>query len=346
MQISKEDFLSVAADLKMPKELTESFWKNLEKQDAFSNSTPFAKYLFYFGAMIIISAMTWFMTISWDWFGSGGVLCIALGYALFFASVGAFCWNKQGLRIPAGLLITIAVCMVPLIIYCFEDYLNIWPKDNPGKYQDFFQWVKGSWIFMEIGTIAAGLTALYFFPFPFIVVPVFFAGWLLSADVLPFLMGNEPSLVQRHWASIAFGFVLIAIAFVLDRKHREEYGFWTYLFGVIAFWIGLSFWVLDQGEVALFIYLLISVVMMCLSILLRRNIFMIAGAIGVFAYLSHLAYNVFKDSLLFPFALCFIGLVIIYLGVLYQKNLGRIEKSLLEKLPTKIQSLLGFEKNN
>ena len=37
-------------------------------------------------------------------------------------------------------------------------------------------------------------------------------------------------------------------------------------------------------------------------------------------YLTHLAYEFFKDSILFAFVLTLIGLSLIYLGVLFQRN--------------------------
>jgi O-antigen/teichoic acid export membrane protein len=186
-------------------------------------------------------------------------------------------------------------------------------------------------------TILAGILALTFFPFPFLTAPIFFSVWFLSMDIVPFLFGKAASWEQKCWISLCFGFVMLVIGFMLDRKKRGDYAFWSYLFGTLAFWGGLNCLVWTKGEVSLFIYLIINLMMMCFSILVRRHVLMIFGAIGVFAYLSHLAYNVFEDSILFPFALSFIGLVIIYLGILYQRNFGWIEKKMYEKLPPRLR---------
>jgi predicted MFS family arabinose efflux permease len=48
-------------------------------------------------------------------------------------------------------------------------------------------------------------------------------------------------------------------------------------------------------------------------------VFLVFGALGIFAYLGHLAYEVFKDSVLFPFALVLLGLGVIVATVLGQK---------------------------
>lgn len=342
MKVSKDDFYSAGSDLKISKDQIEAFWLRLEKLENSPESTPFTKFLFYLGAMIVISAMTWFMNLAWEWFGGGGIFFIAIAYAFVFTLIGALTWNKKGLRIPSGLLITIAVCMAPLAIFGLETHFNIWPGEDPGKYKGFYELIKGSWIFMEIGTILAGVIALYFFPFPFLTAPIFFASWYLSMDIMPLIFG-ESSWEQKSWLSLFFGLVMIAIGFFADRGRKEDYGFWSYLFGTLTFWGSLGCLVWDKGELVLFIYLIINLLMMCLSILLRRNVLMIFGALGVFAYLSHLAHNVFQDTILFPFVLSFIGLAIIYLGVLYQRNISKIEKYLLEKLPAGIKSFLSFQ---
>ena len=67
--------------------------------------------------------------------------------------------------------------------------------------------------------------------------------------------------------------------------------------------------------------------------------FIVFGALGVFGYWGHLAYTVFKDSLLFPFALSALGLAIIWLGIYYQRHRTRIEGAIVALLPA---GLRGF----
>ena len=124
----------------------------------------------------------------------------------------------------------------------------------------------------------------------------------------------------------------MTIGFVIDRFKKEDFGFWSYLFGTITFFISLGSLMWNRGEAALFVYCLISIVMMCLSILLRRNVLMVFGVLGVASYIGHLAYNIFKDSILFPFILSGIGLAIILIGVWYQRNREKIENSFFHLL--------------
>lgn len=339
MKITKDSFFSVGSDLKIPKEQVEAFWNGLEKWEETPQTTSFTKYLYYFGALIVIAAMTFLMNHSWLRFGGGGLFLIASAYTFVLLLIGFLCWNKKRLRIPAGLLITIAICMVPLAIFGLETYWNIWPRDYPGEYLDFYQWIRASWIYMEIGTILAGLIALYFFPFPFLTVPIFIAFWFLTLDIIPLIFKTG---LTKDWITLCFGLVSLAIGFFLDRRKKEDFGFWCYLFGALGFWVALNglVWDWQRNEAILLIYLAINLLMMGLSIFLRRNVLMILGVLGVFIYLFHLAQDLFKDSIWFPFVLSFIGLAIIYLGVLYQRNMQWIEKKLLEILPSGIRNFL------
>jgi hypothetical protein len=67
---------------------------------------------------------------------------------------------------------------------------------------------------------------------------------------------------------------------------------------------------------------------------------MVLGAFGAFLYFGHLAHEIFKDSVWFPFILSFIGLAIIYLGILYQRNIEWMESKISEKIPPWMKNLL------
>jgi len=136
-----------------------------------------ANVAYYFGALLIISAMTWFMTAAWGEFGGWGIFAIATSYALIFILLGHYLWFKQQLEVPGGLLYTLAVCMTPLAIFGFQSATGMWVQGAQDDYTDFFQWVKGSWLFMELGTIIAGLITLKFIRFPFLIAPIAFTLW-------------------------------------------------------------------------------------------------------------------------------------------------------------------------
>ncbi len=344
MKVSKEDLTWAASEGVISPEQVEVLWKALEGRRGASPKFDLAHVAYYFGALIVVSAMGWFMTLGWERFGGGGIFLISAAYALCFSLAGRTLWYTERLKVPGGLLFTMAVGMVPLAIYGLERLTGIWPQGDPGVYRGYHLWVKGSWFLMEAGTILAGLVALRFIRFPFLTAPIAFSLWYMSMDLTPLVFGKTDfTWNERLWVSLWFGLAVLLVSYVVDRRTEEDYAFWGYLFGMLAFWGGLS--LMETGsEFRKFLYGLMNVGLMLVSVLVDRRVFIVFGALGVFGYLGHLAYSVFKDSLMFPFVLSALGIVIIYLGIKYQRNRDAIERAILGLLPEKVRQLLPRER--
>ena len=82
----------------------------------------------------------------------------------------------------------------------------------------------------------------------------------------------------------------------------------------------------------------INVAMLLFGAAIGRRVYTVFGALGIAAYLGHLSYKVFKDSLLFPLALMLIGLAVIWLGVLWQRHEAAINSALQRWLPERLRS--------
>ena len=346
MKISRPDFDWAAEAGIISAEQAEALWSALEERTKNRPQFNLANVAYYFGALIVISGMTWFMGLAWEQFGGSGIFFISSLYALCFVLAGKTLWYKQNLIIPGGLLFTIAVCMTPLAIYGLQQMTGIWPGDDPGAYENYHLWVKGSWLLMELGTILAGLVALKFVKFPFLTAPIAFSLWYISMDLTPLLFGQTYlTWEQQLWVSFWFGIAVIILGYLVDwrtRKTQEDFAFWLYLFGLLSFWWGMT--LMEGGsEWDKFVYCLINLGLVFLSVLLKRRVFIVFGAMGVFVYLSHLAYVFFEDSLLFPFALTVLGVGIIYLGVVYQRNQEKLDRFILGLVPPSVRQLLPRE---
>jgi hypothetical protein len=341
MDISQADLQRAAATSGVSPEQAERLWQSLRSgADPDKPRFDVANVAYYFGALIVIGAMGWFMTKAWEGLGGLGLFAVALCYAICFVVAGRAFWKKPGVRVPAGLLITMAVCMVPLAVYGLERWTGFWPAHDPGAYTRFHPYVNGSWLIMEAATVVAGLVALRFFRFPFITAPIAYALWYMSMDLVHLMSGGDMSFDEKANITVVFGALMLLGAYLTDLLGKsEDYSFWAYLFGAVIFWGGLSS-MESHGETGRFIYCLINLFLIVCSIALRRRVFMIFGALGVVGYLGHLAYSVFQNSILFPLVLTVIGLLIIYLGVQYQKRRKDLERGFQAKIAPHIRMFI------
>jgi hypothetical protein len=340
MRITRNDLDWAAGRGIISADQSRTLWQALEERGS-QAAFDFANVAYYFGAMIAIGAMGWFMNRAWEQLGGGALLAVALVYGALFLLAGWHLWNRENLRVPGGLLATMAVCMTPLGVYGLENWMGWWPGDDPYKFRSFYAWAhwRQCWIGMELATIGVGLAVLSRIRFSFLAVPVTLSLWLMSMDAAPLLLGRDQlDLDEQKVVSLVFGMALLAAAYFLDRRTRADYAFWGYLFGLLAFWGSITF-TRSDNEWAKFIYCLMNVGLVLLAVFLERPVFAAFGAIGVNIYLAEISYRLFKDSLLFPLALVFLGVLIIYGGVSYQKHRRRIEESLLGWLPGALRQM-------
>lgn len=339
MKVERKNLFSAAKKVGISQDATERLWRELSSQPT---SRPFdlSRVLYYSGAVLVMIAMSWFVGETWERFGGQGIFWVTLTYIATLSVLGAFLWNKRDLKTPGGLFITIAVCLIPLAVYGLQKWTGWWVTDQPGEYQNFFSWIKGGWFFMEIATLVGGCIAFYFCRFPFLTLPIFFTLWFISMDITPLIFGNKENIDDiRTKVSIAFGIVLLIVAYIIDLKSEEDVAFWPYFFGVLTFWGGLSL-LEPSSEFKRFLYLLINLGLILLSVLLQRTVFLIFGALGCLIYLSSIFYKYFSDSFGFPIYLSLIGVLVVLLGVAYHRHHAKIESWLLGVVPNDIKKWL------
>lgn len=343
MKIGPDDLQQAVARGIISPEQADRLWALWESERSDHPRFDLPNLAYYFGALVVLSAMGWFMNNAWEQLGGLGLFSLAVVYGICFLGIGHIVWHKPGLRVPGGLLITLAVCMLPLAIYGLERYWGLWLQFDPGKYRDFYHLVKGGWFWMELGLAAGAMLALWVYRFPFLTAPLALALFFMSMDLVPLFLGPHYLWQDKRYFSLLFGSLMIVIAVAADTYRRQRYGnedfsFWLYLFGAVAFWGGLT--LLDSdSEIGKLIYCLINICLLLFSVLVQRRVFSVFGAIGVAGYIGHLAYRVFKDSLLFPVALTFAGLAVIFLGVLYSKHRQAVDRTILSWIPAKLRRL-------
>jgi hypothetical protein len=290
----------------------------------------FVHVLYYLGGMIAIGAMTLFMTLGWNSLGGWGGVATALLYGALALLLTHWFLQYKRLPVPAGIMATLAVAMVPLAIFAAQRVLGYWGAEQ--EYRDYHRWIDGRWILIELGTFAMGAVLLWRYRFPFMLMPIAVTLWYMSMDIVPLVFGVDYwDWEIRKAVSAWFGMAMILLAFWVDLRSRfsRDYAFWLYLFGVLAFWGGLS--LMNSGsELGKLAYCGINVAMVLIGAILGRRVFAVFGGLGIAGYLAHLSWQLFHESLVFPFALSAVGFAIIWMGVLWQRH----ELSLAARLRT------------
>jgi len=318
----------------------EQLWAFLTEQGHNTPSFRATHILYYLGGMIAIGAMSLFMNMGWEHFGGWGLFFIALAYAGIGLWLTESFLKRHRLPIPAGITATFAVALTPLAIYGLQSALGFWADGR--VFREYHTHIDWRWILMEFGTLASAAIMLWRYRLPFLIMPLAVTLWYMSMDLTPFLASSiDYGWALRKLVSLWFGLLMVSLAFWVDlrTRHNKDYAFWLYLFGVIAFWGGLSSMNSDS-ELNKFIYLCINLTMIAVGATLSRRVFAVFGGLGAAAYLAHLANEVFRDSMMFPVVLTIIGLGVVYLGVIWQRHESAISAALRARLPAPIRELV------
>jgi hypothetical protein len=292
---------------------------------------------YYFGALLIIGALGWFLYDQWDGLGPGGILAVASLYGFVFAGIGYVLRFKRRFPVAGGILFACAVWMVPLATWAAQKVLDIWPLRDPGTYHAYYLWINGSWIVIEWATILVGLAVLRWVRFPFVTFPIAFALWFFSMDVAGIVLRSASlSFEVESWCSVIVGAVMLAIAYAVDRQLPEDLSFWCYLYGLLAFWGGLSS-LPPHGELGRFAYFAINLALGFIGVYLMRSTFLVFATMGVLAYLGHLAESVFRNSPFFPVIVAAIGIAVILGAVALQRHRGRLDAALDRYRPRRLR---------
>ena len=276
-----------------------------------------------------MTAMGLFSTLAFSQMGGQALTVTAVVYAAAFTAGGHYLWHDKGLRVPGGLLIAIAVSMAPLAVYGIQDALRpVGPVRQARHGSGLLRLDQGQLdLHGDSGDRgrrdrAAALS-----------VPVHRRDRRRRAlvHVDGHRARGSPASEYADWetrrtVSICFGLGTILLAWMVDCLRRGgDFAFWLHLFGIMTFWGAISF---SSGgtPVEKALYCAMNVGLLCSSVYLGRRVYAVFGVIGIAIYLGDLANKVFKDSLLFPFALSLIGVAVIAAGLTFHRHQAGIAR--------------------
>lgn len=277
---------------------------------------------YYFGALIIIFAFTYFLVSQWESLPTGAILAIALAFQFVCFGMGLYLRKKLNYKVAGGLLVTAAVAITPLVVYSLEKMFGIWPKE-PGRhdvgYSGYWRLIKPCWVYIEGITLIVVFVTLRWVRFSFLAVVIGHTAWFLSMDLVEIILGVPDYGEARKWVSIIIGAAMIGAGRLLNRKTEEDYSLWLFLYGALIFTGATAFTWLDNELNALLV-LITHIMLVVMSIRWQMTSLMVFGALGIYIYLGHLAWEIFRDSPFFPISLALIGLLMILGTVSFQRN--------------------------
>jgi hypothetical protein len=283
--------------------------------------------LYYCGGLLAIGAMSLFMTLGFQRIGPLALLVLA-GLYVFAALRAADYLKGRDLPVPAGLLATLAVSLVPLIVWSAQHLLGWWPPGGADSLASYHSRIDWRWLMLEFATLVAGVLMLWRYRLPFMVMPLALTLWYMSMDVAHAIFHEQGwDWVLMRDVSLVFGVATVALALWVDVRTRlskspawrQDFAFWLYIFGTTMFWCGLS--LNDSGsELGKLGYAVLNIALVLGGAAIGRRVFTVYGAIGVMLYLGHLSHEVFGDSFMFPLVLTLLGLGLVALGVWWQRH--------------------------
>lgn len=309
----------------------------VQSHDLHSTAFSWHHILYYLGGFICIGAMSLFLTLGWQHIGAPAVFSLSLLYTAS-AYIAMRHLHKSNLHTPASLAGTFIVCITPLCFYSLLWLLEMWPgefyPEHPGSMRALFQW---NWLVLELSAISAALWLLRAYSYPLLVMPLSIAIYLFLMESINIITGANRYGDLLQTPSLVAGLIVCALAVCSDLKltRGKNYSFWLYTTGATAIWFPLTY-LLSSSLFEQFVYAVLCIVMLAVGAIVRRIIFVVYGGLGLAWFLTDLAHTAFKDSALFPVLLTFIGALVVYTGIVWQKRQTLIHQHLQSILPERI----------
>lgn len=285
------------------------------------------------GAILVVFASVWFLADRWDALGPWGVLLFAAVYAGLL--IGSSIWlERRGYRQASAIALMLAVALAPVAAWSLEVITGFWPAGVQSSWlDDSNQWMSVCWVIVDLTTLLAALLAARRRPSVALTIPMAVMLWGLWLHTSRAVAGEYLVGSLDRWLFLANGLMVCMVAGEVERRQisagsseqgREgDYAFFFWLVGLFAFAVAyMGIWA--RAGVWRHSMVVVALMLVVLSLFLKRRTHLAFGLLGLFGYLSYLALDVFRQYLSLPAILGTLGILLIVATVWIQRRFPRL----------------------
>lgn len=307
--------------------------------------------LYYGGSIIALGAMIYYMYDLVNSSTYGIILTLSIIYSLIFYFSAEFMWKKN-YKTPAGLLYLLFIVSVAYVVTVITKMTGLYPKFSQAHlYNDFYKASKPALTVISALTFFTGYIVLKKRPASILTLPVAGALYNIGYMCIPDMLRQIPHVTSAGAIyGLAFSIALLAAAYKTDRKYSVDYAKWLYITGCMLLYISFSELVFDifgagqHDYLRRFVMLLFNLLLLIMSVLIRRNIFLLSGGIGFFVYIVDLEISYLSelkaDSFVKITCVIITGLLAVFAGIVYKNHFGKVEAAVEKLVPAKFRKNL------
>lgn len=279
--------------------------------------------LYYIGGFIILFAYSFWLGTSWESLTHFQRILITLVTIIVLGSFGTYLKFKTEFTGAGKLLVFAASGVIPLLIYSIEKASGIWPDFKYGSitYESYLRFINQAWLYLDIITVVLLIIIFYIFKDPILTLLVSNFAAFLVQDGTAYIFGYERYSAPYWWMWFLGGVLILAWSLYFHFKEKSEFALWPSIYGLLLILASNTALIYEAKPRLAFelMLLFLSVVMILSSIPLKSKTYLTFGSIGLFWFIGDISYKYFYSSLGFTFTLTIVGLIIIAIGIFFQK---------------------------
>lgn len=308
------------------------------------------KIVYYLGGFIMLTAMVVLMSHTIQHSSYYVILAIGVLYSVLFLNTGEFLWRRNE-KTPAGILYFLFIASFSLIVMDIEKMIGFFPHfSDIGKYSNYFAMCCFPTIILSVIIIVVNTILQKYRNISLLSIPTIVSSFLIYMTFIYHFINDKYWTIELFTnLFLIFSVVLVIIAFIKDKSARADYSKWMYLFGSLGIFYSMisifnNYWIIPSSKNGHFVQLdilIISLIYLFIGSLIQRKSFSIIGVLGIVEYIFYLEFHyIVGKPILLTSSILITGFIMLYLGVLANKNSEKIISFLESLLPSKVRNYL------